>query len=193
MQSSSGQVPCTYHPNVQTGLRCGRCGKPICPQCAVRTQVGLRCPDCAGTRRPASIRTPSDQLAKAVGGAILVAVVVAVLWRFAPDWGFYLSLALGFGVVETIAKLTGNKRGRDLQLIAIAIVTGGLLLSRVLLAQRFGITLGDINALSDVVWSEEVRQAYGRPQSVARLLRIQAVPDLIYMALAWAIAWIRFR
>ncbi len=193
MESPSGQVPCTYHPNVMTGLRCGRCGKPICSQDAVRTQVGLRCPECSGTRRPASIRTQSDQLVKAVGAAALVAIVVAVLWRFAPDWGFYLSLALGFGVVETIARLTGNKRGQDLQLIAIAIVTGGILLSRFLLAQRFGISFGDLNTLDAVVWSEEVRQTYGGPRSVANLLRIQAVPDLVYLALAYAIAWIRFR
>ena len=30
-----GQVPCSYHPEVMTGLRCSRCGKPICPRCGV--------------------------------------------------------------------------------------------------------------------------------------------------------------
>lgn len=122
-----------------------------------------------------------------------VALVVAVLWRFFPDWGFYLSLAMGFGVVETIAKLTGNKRGRDLQLLAMGIVTLGFLLSRALLAQRFGVTLGDINSLDDAIFTEAVRDTYGFPQPVDLLLRVRLVPDVIYAILAYAIAWIRFR
>lgn len=174
----TGQVPCSYHPDVQTGLRCSRCGKPICPRCAVRTPVGLRCPDCAGVRGLPTYRTPASSLVRAAGGALLVAVAVAVLWRFAPDWSFYLSLLLGFGVVETIARLTNNKRGADLQLLAMAAVTAGLVLSRVLLAQRYGITWEQVNGLTPYA---------------TRLLRIQFVPDLVYAALAYAIAWIRFR
>jgi hypothetical protein len=67
------------------------------------------------------------------------------------------------------------------------------LLSRALLAQRFGISFGDLNHMNVPVWNETVRDAYGRPQEVSTLLRIQAVPDLIYMALAYAIAFVRFR
>ncbi len=37
---------CTRHPQVETGLRCGRCQTPICPRCMIYTAVGLRCPDC---------------------------------------------------------------------------------------------------------------------------------------------------
>lgn len=193
MYSSSGQVPCSYHPDIQTGLRCTNCGKPICPECAVRTPVGLRCPDCAGVRTMGSIRTPTNRLAKAVGAGMLVAIVVAVLWRFMPSWGFYLSLAMGFGVVETIARVTRNKRGRDLQIAAMAIVTIGFLLSRALLAERFGISIGELNDLGGSIWNEAVRDAYGFPRTVAQLLRIEFVPDLVYMLLAYAIAWIRFR
>lgn len=159
----------------------------------VRTTVGLRCPDCAGARYTSAIKTPADSLVKAIGGGLAVALVVAVLWRFFPDWGFYLSLALGFGVVEVIAKLTRNKRGRDLQIIAMVIITGGLLLSRALLAQRFGVTAGDINSLDDAIWTDSVRDAYGFPQPVDLLLRVRLVPDVIYALLAYAIAWIRFR
>jgi DNA-directed RNA polymerase subunit RPC12/RpoP len=178
MQDSYGQVPCTYHPDVMTGLRCNRCSKPICAMDAVRTPVGLRCPECAGVRSMPSIRTSGDVLLKAISGGILVAVVVAVLWRFMPDWGFYLSLALGFGVVEMMAYLSKNKRGRELQLAAMLIVTGGLILSRVLLAQRYGIELAQVNELTPFV---------------ARALQLEAVPDLIYAGLAYAIAWVRFR
>jgi hypothetical protein len=155
--------------------------------------VGLRCPECAGVRNLPTIKTPANHLVRSIGGGLAVAVIVAILWRFIPSWGFYLSLAMGFGVVETIARFTRNKRGSDLQILAAVIITIGFLLSRALLAQRFGISFGDLNHLNVPVWNETVRDAYGRPQEVGTLLRIQAVPDLIYMALAYAIAFVRFR
>lgn len=178
MHEFSGEVPCSYHPDVMTGLRCGRCGKPICAKDAVRSPVGLRCPECAGVRSMPSIRTSGDVLLKSIGGGLLVAVFVAVLWRFMPGWGFYLSLAMGFGVVETMAALSRNKRGRDLQVAALLIVTAGFVLSRVFLAQRYGIDIGEINQLTP---------------RISRLLQLDAVPHLIYIGLAYAIAWIRFR
>lgn len=42
----SGLAFCYRHPEVETGLRCNRCNRPICPRCARRTPVGFRCPDC---------------------------------------------------------------------------------------------------------------------------------------------------
>lgn len=193
MQSQSGQVPCTYHPNVLTGLRCTRCGKPICPKDAVRTQVGLRCPDCAGTRKTSSIKTPTNDLTWALAAGIGVALLVAVLWRFLPAWGFYLSLAMGFGVTEVIARFTGNKRGIDLQIAAVLIISGGLILSRVLLAQRFGVSLDQVNQLDGRLIGQEIIETYGRPMSVAELLHIQFIPDVVYLALAYVIAVVRFR
>ncbi len=49
---STGAAPaaptlvCPRH-KVETPLTCSSCGVPICPQCYVRTAVGLRCPKCA--------------------------------------------------------------------------------------------------------------------------------------------------
>jgi len=37
---------CYRHAKVETGLRCNRCSKPICPKCAQHTPVGFRCPEC---------------------------------------------------------------------------------------------------------------------------------------------------
>lgn len=178
MEFSSGPVPCSYHPDVLTGLRCNRCGKPICPLDAIRTDVGNRCPECAGVRAPGTIRTGTDSLVKAILGGLLVAVVLAALWRFFPDWQFYLALAMGFGVVETVAWATNNKRGTDLQVLSMVIITVGFLLSRIFLANRYGITLEHINDMSPVV---------------ARLLQLQAIPDLIFLGIAYLIAWVRFR
>ncbi|MGH2561120.1 MAG: B-box zinc finger protein [Thermomicrobiales bacterium] len=191
--SSSGEVPCTYHPNVQTRLRCSRCGKPICPRCGVRTPVGLRCPECAGVRGLPTYRTDSAVLLKASAIGLAVAIAVGALWAYAPDWGFYLSLLLGFGVAEAMAWASKAKRGLDLQLIGMAMVAVGLVLSRVLLAQRFGISAEQVNALSDQVFTPAILEEFGRPVSVAQALHIRFSPDGIFAALSFAIIWIRFR
>lgn len=176
-----------------TRLRCSRCGKPICPQCAVRTPVGLRCPDCAGVRGLPTYRTPASSLARSAGAGLAVAVGTALLWRFFPEWQFYLCLLMGFGVAETIARFSGNKRGADLQLLAIGIVTIGFLLSRVLLAQRFGITLAEVNALDGQVVSDEIIREFGFGASVSDVLQLQFVPDVVYALIAYLIVWVRFR
>lgn len=178
MDQASGQVPCSYHPDTLTGLRCTRCSKPICPLDSVRTPVGLRCPDCAGVRTMGTIKTSGNALIKAAGAALIVAVLVAGLWRFWPEWQFYLALAMGFGVVETIARFTNNKRGTDLQILSMVIITIGFVLSRVFLADRYGIAWDMINNLS----------SYG-----VRAMQFNLIPDLLFLAIAYVIAWVRFK
>lgn len=187
-----GEVPCSYHPSVMTGLRCSRCGKPICPRCGVRTPVGLRCPDCAGVRGLPTYQTSPNVLAKSAGVGLAVAVAVGVLWGFIPNWGFYLSLLLGFGVVEAMAKSANNKRGRDLQILAMGLVLLGLVISRYVLAQRLGITAEQINQLNDLVFGPEIRKDFGRPVPVDEAMRLQ-LSDLLFAAIPFAISWVRFR
>jgi hypothetical protein len=187
-----GQVPCSYHPKTMTGLRCSRCGKPICPQCGVRTPVGLRCPECAGVRGLPTYQTNSNVLLKAGAAGLAVAVVVGVIWGFIPDWGFYLSLALGFGVAEAMARMANYKRGRDLQVVAMAMVALGLVISRYVLAQRLGITAEQINQLDQIVFSPAILDDFGGPVQVTTAMRLRIV-DLIFAAIPFVITWIRFK
>jgi membrane associated rhomboid family serine protease len=43
---------CYRHPGRETGVSCSACGRPICTDCMTATQVGMRCPECAGQRTP---------------------------------------------------------------------------------------------------------------------------------------------
>lgn len=187
-----GQVPCTYHPKTMTGLRCSRCGKPICPQCGVRTPVGLRCPDCAGVRGLPTYQTSPNALLKAGAAGLAVAIVVGVIWGYIPDWGFYLAIALGFGVAEAMAKMANYKRGRDLQVVALAMVVLGLVISRYVLAQRLGITFEQINNLDQVVISQGIFDDFGGPVRVTTAMRLRLV-DLIFAAIPFVINWVRFK
>ncbi|MER6344853.1 rhomboid family intramembrane serine protease [Streptomyces sp. NPDC001595] len=38
---------CYRHPDVETGVSCTRCDRPICPECMVSASVGFQCPQCA--------------------------------------------------------------------------------------------------------------------------------------------------
>jgi hypothetical protein len=142
----------------------------------VRTPVGMRCPDCAGTRSSVAAN-PAGTLT-AAGAGLMVAAAVGIGWGFFPDWQFYWALLLGFGAVETMVRLLTKRRGLDLQAIAIVVVVFGLLLSRVVLAQRLGVSLTEVEIV--------------RPMA-QRALYLRPVPDLLFAVLPVVIAWVRFR
>lgn len=172
---------CTYHPNVLTRLRCSKCGTPICPRCAVETPVGFRCPDCAAVRGLPTYQTSASALIKSIGLGILIALGVGIIWGIFPDWSFYLALILGFGVAEGMAWTANYKRGSDLQIAAIACVVLGLVVSRVVIAER-----SPFFTLNDLL-------NHTTNPAVSAYFQLRLIPDMLFAALAIAIPFVRFR
>ncbi|MFI9250559.1 rhomboid family intramembrane serine protease [Streptomyces sp. NPDC053069] len=57
------RVPLCYrHPDRETGVRCTRCERPICPECMISASVGFQCPECvragSGTGHPPTAAQP---------------------------------------------------------------------------------------------------------------------------------------
>lgn len=74
----AGAVACKRHPNVQTMLRCTRCGDPICPDCMRPAAVGYQCPSCArGSRQ--EIHRPAQQVTAVAPGRGLTLTNVLLL------------------------------------------------------------------------------------------------------------------
>ena len=111
---------CVNHPNVETRLRCNRCGNPICPKCAIRTPVGFRCPQCIKNQQ-AIFYTASavDYVIAAVVSLALSLPAYLIITRL--GWFvFFLAPAAGIGIAEAVRWLTGRRRGRWIWLVVAA-------------------------------------------------------------------------
>jgi hypothetical protein len=117
-------MKCATHPNVETNLRCGKCGKPICPRCMVQTLVGARCPECARLYKLPTYRVTTSYYLKAAGTGLGMAIVTGLGWGallgFLPF--FFLNLLLGLGVGyavgEVVSLSVNRKRGSGLMAVA---------------------------------------------------------------------------
>ncbi len=74
---------CYRHPDVQTGVHCTRCNRPICTECMIPAPVGHQCPTCVAEARKEFRQGPGRRVAAAnvqrvsVTNAILV-ILIAV-------------------------------------------------------------------------------------------------------------------
>ncbi len=117
-------MKCTFHPDVETNLRCGKCGKPICPKCLVQTLVGARCPDCAKLYKLPTYQVSATYFLRAIGTGAGMAIVGGVIWGVVRGLVpfFYLNLllapAVGYAIGEVISLSVNRKRGAILAIIA---------------------------------------------------------------------------
>jgi hypothetical protein len=177
----TSEQPCACGSKIMTRLRCSRCGKPICPRCMVASPVGYRCPQCSRGQRSVVYDPSVSGLVKAAVVGIVVAAAIGFFWGSYPSWGFYMSLLMGFGVAEAIAKAANYKRGRELQALSMGCVVFGIVVSRFTIAQLTpGLT---IDLLLENPDDQFVRSAF--------YLRI--IPDLLFMGIALLICFVRFK
>ena len=121
------ETRCARHPNVVTGLRCGRCNTPICPRCLVQTPVGARCPDCANVRRLPTVDVSPIYLARGIAAAAVSGAVVGVAWGWAISgtrgiagiFLIFIAMIIGYAIAEAIAAATNRKRSVTLQACAV--------------------------------------------------------------------------
>ena len=165
----STQLPpplyCANHPNVETGLRCNNCEKPICPKCAVLTPTGYRCRDC--------VRTQQKVFDTAVWFDYPLAFAVAGILAFA---GSYVASYLGFftifvapiaGVIaaEAVRFVTRRRRSPRMYLIAAAGAALGSL--PLLLIELLSVLIGGgrYGGSACWVWSGRVCMLLWSPQA----------------------------
>jgi hypothetical protein len=143
---------CANHPNVETLLRCNKCGKPICMRCAVQTPVGYRCRECVRQQQNVyfNAETWDNPIALAVSFVVtLVAMpIAALLFRMVPFFfSFLIALAIGASAGGILAQIirwaVRRRRGRYLPYFAL---TG------VILAILVGLVVGVLPSSSIGLW-----------------------------------------
>jgi hypothetical protein len=107
---------CYRHPDRETRVACATCGRPICTECMVQTEVGIKCPDDARLARGARAGVMKrDQILKSSLAGIAVALVGAVIVYFVlPQIGFgrlVLSALAGWGAGTLIHRAGGRNGG----------------------------------------------------------------------------------
>ena len=118
-----GVYRCSFHPDVETRLACGRCGRYICPRCMVQTPVGSRCPDCARvTRHPTFDVQPSYYFRAGVAGGV-VGVAGGLIWGLVlnlhvPFLPWLSAIVVGYLVGEAVSIASNRKRGTGLAVTA---------------------------------------------------------------------------
>jgi hypothetical protein len=107
---------CYRHPNRETRVSCATCGRPICTDCMVPTDVGIKCPDDARLPRGAQAGVmKGNQVTRSFFAGIAVALLGALIVYFVlPQIGFgrlILSALAGYGAGTFIHRAGGRNGG----------------------------------------------------------------------------------
>ncbi len=127
---------CAVHPERDTGLRCNRCDRYMCVECAQRTPVGYTCRGCVRQHEDkfyegTLIDYAIVAVVAALGGA-LTALITLLIGGFLII-GILAAPAIGGSTAQAALMLTKRRRGRQSGWVcAGALVAGGLAASLIL-------------------------------------------------------------
>jgi hypothetical protein len=117
---------CYRHPKRETRVSCATCGRPICTECMVATDVGIKCPDDARLPRGARagvMKTNQVLMSLLAGLAVVVAGIPIAFVIFDLPLTFFISAAAGYGA-GTLVNRAGGRNGGPLAIaISVAATT----------------------------------------------------------------------
>ena len=105
---------CYRHPKRETRVSCATCGRPICTECMVATDVGIKCPEDARLPRGARAGVmKTNQLLWSIlaGLAVAIAGIPVALVLFRLPFTLLLSAAAGYGAGILINRAGGRNGG----------------------------------------------------------------------------------
>jgi hypothetical protein len=124
---------------------------------------------------------------RAVAVAVIVAVAVGVFWGYFPIWSFWCAIGCGFGITEGIVRAANVTRGSAYQTIGMLGVTLCIVISRTIIVWRLGLSATEI---INILGANRIDS----PTTSALIHAVQLdLANLVYIGLALAIPWFRFR
>jgi hypothetical protein len=120
---------CAVHPDRETSLRCNKCNRYMCVECAVQTPVVYRCRVCARQHDDRFFNATQNDVvtvfAVCAGMGLVGGVLIGML-----DWiliGLLLGFPAGGAIGEAAMRAIQHRRGRNnAQAGASGVVIGGL-------------------------------------------------------------------
>ncbi len=133
-EKSDETLHCYKHPDRETLLRCNKCGRPICQDCAVQTPVGYRCKECiAEQQKKFETATDADLI---LGGliALVIGAVGSLFEPYIPLGGLLravlVGLALGSVITAAVRKAAQRHRSKLLNIVVCVCTFIGAVVSR---------------------------------------------------------------
>ncbi|MFC1960272.1 B-box zinc finger protein [Chloroflexota bacterium] len=159
--SDEAPVTCTVHPDRETALRCNKCGRPMCVECAVQTPVGYRCRECIREQQDKfyTATTMDNVIAAGVafGLSLVMNWIAMLIISIIPLFGLFIALlffapAAGSLIPQAILTLTRRRRSRYMGEIAVVAIVIGAIASQWRLIQFLfmGAPLGSL--LMALLW-----------------------------------------
>lgn len=147
---------CYRHADRETALRCYNCSQPICSDCARKTPVGYICPVCQRQAEDAFFNNKATDYLVAALVSLPISLLAGYLMVNFFNGGFLFFLIIFFvsGAVGTfIARVTkraiGNRRGRYLPALVVAMMILGVLIPA--LPILLAVLSGNVGALMALI------------------------------------------
>jgi hypothetical protein len=148
-EETTPKLYCYVHPDRETLLRCNRCERPICSQCAVLTPTGYRCKNCVHGQQKVFDTAQSTDFIAAAGIALVLSFLGSLIAGVMGFFTIFIAPIAGVIIAEAVRWALHRRRSRLLfQTAAGAAALGSLpLLVLALLPLLFGGGIGGILGL----------------------------------------------
>ncbi len=150
---------CANHPQRATRLRCNRCEKYICTECAVLTETGYRCKECLRSQQKVFKTATWMDYPLAIGIGLLLSFLGSLLISLVSSLGFFgfitllIAPAVGGIIAGAIRQATHRHRSPGLfRWTAIAVAAGALPLVLINLLPVLGLGGRMVGFLFPVIW-----------------------------------------
>lgn len=118
---------CANHPQRETVLRCNRCEKPICTQCAVQTPTGYRCRECVRGQQKIFETAHSTDYILAFFLAFALSLAGSFVASILGFFTIFIAPIAGVIVAEVVRFAVRKRRSRTLFIMTAAAVALGSL------------------------------------------------------------------
>jgi len=148
-ETNNKKLYCTWHPDRETYLRCNRCDRPMCIDCAVKTPTGYRCKECVRGQQKIFETAITQDYIFGILIALALGYIGGLLATRISFFVIFLAPFAGGIIAEAVRKAIQKRRSKKLfQVVTAAAVLGGLISASPLL---LGLLFGSIN-LFGIIW-----------------------------------------